>query len=137
MTTLENATMMKPSYFEKYENLAFTRDDDGVLVLRFHTNGGPIVFTGSGVQYHTVSGDVTAEAVDPHDPSGNIIYVGSDNGGRTAALLRSFIASCKRAGVEPFAWFRDVLSRIAAHPITRLTELLPHNWKSIASPAQA
>lgn len=30
----------------KYENLAFTRDDDGVLVLRFRTNGGPILFTG-------------------------------------------------------------------------------------------
>jgi enoyl-CoA hydratase/carnithine racemase len=34
------------TYFDKYENLAFARDDDGVLVLRFHTGGGPIVFTG-------------------------------------------------------------------------------------------
>lgn len=34
------------AYMGKYENLAFTRDDDGVLVLRFHTNGGPILFTG-------------------------------------------------------------------------------------------
>jgi transposase len=64
---------------------------------------------------------------------GNWTFFGSDNGGRTAAVLRSFIASCKRSGVEPFAWFRDVLSRIAAHPITRLSELLPHNWKPIAS----
>ena len=63
----------------------------------------------------------------------NWTFFGSDNGGRTAAVLRSFIASCKRAGVEPFAWFRDVLSRIAAHPLTRLTELLPHNWKPIHS----
>ncbi len=38
--------MTNPAYFDKYENFAFTRDDDGVLVLRFHTNGGPIVFTG-------------------------------------------------------------------------------------------
>jgi enoyl-CoA hydratase/carnithine racemase len=38
--------MAIPAYFDKYENLAFTRDADGVLVLRFHTNGGPIVFTG-------------------------------------------------------------------------------------------
>ncbi len=38
--------MVNPPYFDKYENLAFTRDDDGVLVLRFHTKGGPIVFTG-------------------------------------------------------------------------------------------
>ena len=37
------------------------------------------------------------------------------------------IASCKRCGVEPFAWFREVLSRIPAHSITRLSELLPYN----------
>jgi transposase len=52
---------------------------------------------------------------------------GSDAGGKTAAVLRSFIASCKRCVVEPFAWFRDVLSRIPAHSMTRLIELLPHN----------
>jgi hypothetical protein len=48
-------------------------------------------------------------------------------------VLRSFVASCQRVEVEPFTWFKDVLSRIAAHPITRLAELLPHNW----APAQA
>ena len=68
---------------------------------------------------------------------GNWTFFGSDNGGRAAAVLKSFIASCKRAGAEPFAWFRDVLSRIASHPITRLSELLPHNWKLIASTMQA
>jgi hypothetical protein len=30
------------------------------------------------------------------------------------------MAMCKRNGVEPFAWFREVLSRIAAHPIHRI-----------------
>jgi transposase len=59
----------------------------------------------------------------------NWIFFGSDEGGRTAAVLRSFAASCQRVGVDPYAWFKDVLSRIAAHPITRLLELLPHNWK--------
>ncbi len=38
--------MTNPSYFDRYENLAFSRDDNGVLTMRFHTNGGPIVFTG-------------------------------------------------------------------------------------------
>jgi enoyl-CoA hydratase/carnithine racemase len=37
---------MTPSYFEKYENFAFTRNDQGVLLWRFHTDGGPIMFTG-------------------------------------------------------------------------------------------
>ena len=38
--------MTNPSYFDRYENLAFSRDDNGVLTMRFHTNGGPIIFTG-------------------------------------------------------------------------------------------
>jgi enoyl-CoA hydratase/carnithine racemase len=38
--------MATPKYFHDYENLAFSRDESGVLVLRFHTGGGPIVFTG-------------------------------------------------------------------------------------------
>jgi transposase len=60
----------------------------------------------------------------------NWLFFGSDHGGNTAAVLRSLVASCQRASVDPFAWLKDVLSRIAAHPITRLTELLPHNWAS-------
>ena len=63
----------------------------------------------------------------------NWIFFGSDRGGHTGAVLRSFVASCQRVGVDPYAWFKDVLTRIAAHPVTRLAELLPHNWK----PAQA
>jgi hypothetical protein len=58
----------------------------------------------------------------------NWVFFGSDEGGKTAAVLRSCVASCQRVGVDPFAWFKDVLSRIAVHPITRLAELLPHNW---------
>ncbi|MGC2659891.1 MAG: IS66 family transposase [Bryobacteraceae bacterium] len=67
----------------------------------------------------------------------NWTFFGSDNGGKTAAILMSFIAMCKRCGVEPFAWFRDVLSRIATHPVHRLSELLPHHWKPFESPAHA
>ena len=63
----------------------------------------------------------------------NWIFFGSDEGGKTAAVLRSFVATCQRAGVDPFAWLKDVLARIATHPITRIAELLPHNW----APAQA
>ena len=63
----------------------------------------------------------------------NWIFFGSDEGGKTAAILRSFVASCQRVDVNPFLWFKDILSHIADYPITRLTELLPHNW----TPGQA
>ena len=58
----------------------------------------------------------------------NWTFFGSDNGGRTAAVLRSFVTSCELVSVDPFAWFRDVLERIAEHPMNRLEELLPHRW---------
>jgi len=60
----------------------------------------------------------------------NWTFFGSDAGGKTASVLRSFIASCQRVNVDPFAWFKDVLARIPNHPINRITELLPHNWAS-------
>jgi len=68
---------------------------------------------------------------------GNWTFFGSDGGGRTAAVLRSFIATCKRCGVEPFAWFYDVLARIPVHSIARLAELLPHHWRPATFPAEA
>jgi len=58
----------------------------------------------------------------------NWTFFGSDRGGRTAAVLRSFVASCDLVKIDPFAWFHDVLSRIAAYPMNRLEELLPHRW---------
>jgi transposase len=58
----------------------------------------------------------------------NWTFFGSDRGGKTAAVLKSFVASCELLNVDPFDWFQDVLSRIASHPITRLDELLPHCW---------
>ena len=62
----------------------------------------------------------------------NWTFFGSDRGDQTAAVLRSFVASCELVKVDPFAWFQDVLSRIASHPITRLDELLPHRWAPLA-----
>jgi transposase len=58
----------------------------------------------------------------------NWTFFGSDRGGRTAAVLRSFVTSCELVKIDPFAWFYDVLSRIADHPIRKLDELLPHRW---------
>jgi transposase len=58
----------------------------------------------------------------------NWLFVGSDRGGKTMAILRSFVGSCEMAKVDPFAWFQDVLSRIGDQSIQALDELLPHRW---------
>jgi transposase len=59
----------------------------------------------------------------------NWLFAGSDNGGRTAATLFSLIATCQRNKVEPMAYLRDVLTRIAAIPINQLATLLPDRWQ--------
>ena len=61
----------------------------------------------------------------------NWTFFGSDRGGRTAAVLRSFVTSCELVKVDPFAWFHDVLSHIAEFPISRLDELLPYRWAAV------
>lgn len=58
----------------------------------------------------------------------NWLFFGSDNGGRTAAVLTSFVASCKRFHIDPWLYFRDLFDRISAHPVSRLAELLPDQW---------
>jgi transposase len=66
----------------------------------------------------------------------NWLFVGSDRGGKTMAILRSFVGSCEMVKVDPFEWFRDVLSRIGEQSIQALDELLPHRW-AVAAQAQA
>ncbi|OGL41151.1 MAG: hypothetical protein A2161_07475 [Candidatus Schekmanbacteria bacterium RBG_13_48_7] len=60
---------------------------------------------------------------------GNWIFYGSDNGGKTAAILTSLVATCKDHNINPFAYLRDVFTRISAHPVNQLEEFLPDNWK--------
>ena len=60
----------------------------------------------------------------------NWLFCGSDNGGNTAAVLFSFIATCQRHEVNPYAYLRDVLTRLAATPLSQLDQLLPDRWKA-------
>ena len=63
----------------------------------------------------------------------NWTFLGSDNGGRTAAILSSLIATCKRLAIDPFAYLRDIFARLGAHPQSRLAELLPDQWQAAHS----
>ena len=55
----------------------------------------------------------------------NYLFAGSHEGAKRAAMMYSFLGTCKINGVEPFAWFKDVLNRIPDHSIQKLEELLP------------
>jgi hypothetical protein len=64
----------------------------------------------------------------------NYLFAGSDAGGERAAAIYSLIGSAKLNGIDPKAYLRDVLTRIADHPINRIEELLPWNLSSELAP---
>ncbi len=66
----------------------------------------------------------------------NWLFAGSMKGLHRAALLYSLVQSAKLAGVEPWAYLRDVLDKLPNHPHTRLADLLPRQWAE-ARAAQA
>jgi len=61
----------------------------------------------------------------------NWLFAGSDNGGTRAAVIYSLVASCKLCGLDPFAYLRDVIDRVSAHPAKMISQLIPSNWKSL------
>jgi hypothetical protein len=63
----------------------------------------------------------------------NYLFAGSDSGGERAASIYSLIGTAKLNGLDPEAYLRDVLTRIADHPINRIQDLLPWNVSPDAS----
>lgn len=57
----------------------------------------------------------------------NYLFAGSDAGGDRAATIYSLLGTAKLNGVDPERYLREVLTRIADHPINRIDELLPWN----------
>lgn len=57
------------------------------------------------------------------------LFFGSDKGARDHAIVLSVLSTCRRHGVEPWAYLNDVIQRLTEDPGTNLEELLPYNWK--------
>jgi transposase len=56
------------------------------------------------------------------------MFAGSEEGAERAAILFSLVASCRLHGVDPWAYFNDVLRRVQDHPARRVDELTPKAW---------
>jgi transposase len=57
----------------------------------------------------------------------NYLFMGSEGGGKSAAIAYTLIETAKLNGVDPQAWLTDVLGRISGHMVNRIDELLP--WR--------
>jgi hypothetical protein len=60
----------------------------------------------------------------------NWLFMGSQLAGERAAVVMSLLQSAKLNGIEPYAYLKDVLTRLPSQLNSRIEELLPHQWKS-------
>lgn len=66
----------------------------------------------------------------------NYLFAGSDAGGERAAIIYSLLGTAKLNGIDPEAYLRYVLERIAEHPINRVDDLLPWNLAAQLEPSE-
>jgi transposase len=65
----------------------------------------------------------------------NWLFAGTLLAGQRAAAIMSLIQTAKLNGHDPYAYLRDVLTRLPTHKNRDLGDLLPHRWKPTHDPA--
>jgi len=94
---------------------------------------GLVLYTTDGmlaIDNNQLEGQIRAIALGRHAH----LFAGSHRGGELAAIIYSFMATCKLQKIDPSKWLDDVLRRISDQPEDKLIELLPQCWKPL--PAQ-
>ena len=60
----------------------------------------------------------------------NWLFTGSERGGKSAAIIFSLIASCQRHNIAPYAYLRDLITRLPATRLSQIKQFLPDIWKN-------
>ena len=61
----------------------------------------------------------------------NSLFAGSDGGGRAWATIASMLQTAKMNGIDPCAWLKQTLERLAqGWPINQIDDLMPWNFKA-------
>ena len=59
----------------------------------------------------------------------NYLFAGSHDAAQESAMIYSLLGTCKLHKINPWEWLKDILIRLPDHPINKIKELVPHNWK--------
>ena len=60
----------------------------------------------------------------------NALFVATERGGETAAILSSITSTCRRHGIDPQIYFTQLLTNLQDTPISQLDQWLPDVWKN-------
>ena len=77
-------------------------------------------------------------AIRPTAVGKNFLFVGAAEAGKKSAILYTIVESCRRQGIDPLAYLRDVLARLPRYTNQTISELTPENWQKarVSSPGQ-
>jgi transposase len=103
-----------------YKAIAYTLNNFKALAK--YTEDGML-----SVDNNLVEGQIRSIALGRH----NHMFAGSHRGGELAAIIYSFMSTCKLQKLDPAKWLDDVLRRIPEQPEEKLIELLPQFWKPL------
>lgn len=59
----------------------------------------------------------------------NWLFCWTEVGAEHVGIIQSLLSTCRLHGVDPYAYFVDVLQRVGVHPARRVHELTPRLWK--------
>jgi transposase len=66
----------------------------------------------------------------------NWLFIGAADAGERGAILYTIVESCRRRGMDPFAYLRDVLTRLPKMKMSQVHELTPEAWQKAQRAAQ-
>ena len=59
----------------------------------------------------------------------NFLFAGSHKGAERLAMIYSLIGTCNMNNINPYEWLKDVIGKINGTQMSKVQQLLPHNWK--------
>jgi hypothetical protein len=66
----------------------------------------------------------------------NWLFIGDANAGQRSAIIYTVIENCRRRGLDPFAYLRDVLTRLPNMTNRQIPEVTPQAWSKMPPPLQ-
>jgi hypothetical protein len=58
----------------------------------------------------------------------NWLFIGHAECGQRGAILFTIVQACRRLGINPFDYLKDVLTQIPHHTNKTVAQLTPDNW---------
>lgn len=125
----------KLTMFKKWlDEMEFTELPGGKLgeAISYTLNRWPALLVYLEHPFVEISNNASERSIKPMVLSRrNWLFAGSEEGGQTAATIMSIVETCKRLGINPFEYMKDVLTRLPSATSSQIDNFLPDRWLAL------